>query len=210
MGTRASACFKTATICSTVNRLCFTANFPSRDIRFCRKLTFRVVQKYRGRSAQPPMGRGSRMADRREPKATGVPQEQAAGSRAPSVDGSCCMQSARFQSPPAPLSANRKSLRSSTHPAASRQNFRSTRSPMDWRAQCTASPCPRSPAISAALWPRTPGRCVNECVPEFLATTSHPPASRSPHCCRASSPLGSPSISGYTHALEGHARRPLF
>jgi hypothetical protein len=30
--------------------LCFTANLPSLGPRFCRKLTFKVDQKYRGRS----------------------------------------------------------------------------------------------------------------------------------------------------------------
>jgi hypothetical protein len=49
-GTPASACFKTVTICSTLNRFCFTATPPSRGTRFCRKLTFKVDQKYRGRS----------------------------------------------------------------------------------------------------------------------------------------------------------------
>jgi hypothetical protein len=37
--TPASACFNTATICSTLNRFCFTANLPSSGTRFCRKLT---------------------------------------------------------------------------------------------------------------------------------------------------------------------------
>ena len=48
----ASACFNTATICSTLNRLRFTANLPSLDVRFCRKLALKVDQKYRGRSSQ--------------------------------------------------------------------------------------------------------------------------------------------------------------
>lgn len=44
MGTPASACFKTPTICSTVNRLLFTANLPSWVSDF-RKLTLKVDQK---------------------------------------------------------------------------------------------------------------------------------------------------------------------
>ena len=57
IGTPASARFKTATICSTVNRLLFTTNLPSWGIRSCRKLTLKVDQKCRGRS----------MTDRRIP-----------------------------------------------------------------------------------------------------------------------------------------------
>jgi len=51
-GPPASACFKTATICSTLRRFCFTANLPSLGSRFCRKLTFQMDQKYRGRSTE--------------------------------------------------------------------------------------------------------------------------------------------------------------
>ena len=51
-GPPASACFKTATICSTLKHFCFTANLPSLGSRFCRKLTFEMDQKYRGRSTE--------------------------------------------------------------------------------------------------------------------------------------------------------------
>src|ERR1017187_9384298 len=51
-GIPTSACFRTATICSTLNRFCFTANLPSLGIRFCRKLTLEMDQKYRGRSTK--------------------------------------------------------------------------------------------------------------------------------------------------------------
>jgi hypothetical protein len=47
-GTPASACFNTATICSTMNRFCFTAKYPPSGIRFCRKLTLKVDQKKPG------------------------------------------------------------------------------------------------------------------------------------------------------------------
>src|SRR5271155_5699670 len=47
-GTPASACFNTATICSTLNRFCFTANLPFWSTRFCRKLTLVVDQKNTG------------------------------------------------------------------------------------------------------------------------------------------------------------------
>ncbi len=40
-----SACFKTATICSTETRFRFTANVPSSTPRSCRKLTLNVHQK---------------------------------------------------------------------------------------------------------------------------------------------------------------------
>ena len=66
--------------------------------------------------AQPPTGGGLRMADRREPKATGeppfaarTPPAPAAYSPAPSAAASCCTPLATARSPLALLSVSRKS-----------------------------------------------------------------------------------------------------
>jgi hypothetical protein len=42
VGTPTSACFKTATICSSEKRFLLTANLPSHQVRFCRKLTLKT------------------------------------------------------------------------------------------------------------------------------------------------------------------------
>ena len=51
-GTPTSACFKTATICSTEKRFLLTANLPSLRVGFCRKLTLNLDQKMGCRSGR--------------------------------------------------------------------------------------------------------------------------------------------------------------